>query len=103
MEKEQLTGRATPEQVKEWKAKHGDVFALKVEGSVGYVKRPGRVEISHAEVMSGGSNTRYNETVLTDCWLGGDDGIKHDDRMFFGVSTQLDEIIEVATATVEKL
>lgn len=100
---EQLIGQATPEQIKGWKAKHGDVFALKVEGSVGYVKRPGRVEIAHAEVTASGSNTRYNETILTDCWLGGDESIKLEDRKFFGVSNQLDQIIEVATANVEKL
>ncbi len=100
---ENLTGQATPEQIQQWKAKHGDVFALKVENSVGYVKRPGRTELAHAEVMSNGNNINYNETLLTDCWLGGDESIRHEDRKFLGVSAQLADIVEVATATVEKL
>ena len=32
MAKEKLIGQATAEQIQEWKAKHGDIFSVKVDG-----------------------------------------------------------------------
>lgn len=103
MAKQELSGQASPEQVQEWKAKYGAVWALKVDGSVGYVRSPGRVELSHATAAGANNPVRFNETILRDCWLGGDMSLQTDDRKFLGVSGKLNEIIEVAEAEVEKL
>ena len=103
MEKTELKGQATPEQIEAWKAKHRNVWALKTEGSVAYVRSPGRVELSHATAVGAGNPVKFNETILLDCWLGGDTSIQTEDYKFLGISGKLDKIIEVAEVEVEKL
>ncbi len=100
---ETLNGQATPEQIQEWKQKHTDVFALKTSNSIAYVKRPGRHELSHATAIGANDPMKFNETILADCWLGGDETVKTDDQKFLAVSAKLDSIIEIAEAEVEKL
>lgn len=46
---------------------------------------------------------KYNEFLLNNCWLEGDEIIKTDDALFLGVSAQLAEIIEMKEATLKKL
>ena len=96
MEKEkQLAGQATPEQIEAWKQKHGDVFAVTVGNSVCYLKRPTRKAISYASVAGKNDPLKFNEVLLNDCWLGGDDRIKSDDTMFISASAMVAELIEV--------
>ncbi len=46
---------------------------------------------------------KYNEVLLENCWLDGDEEIKKDDSLFLGVSSHLAEIIEIKTAEIKKL
>ncbi len=104
MEKEkQLAGQATPEQIEAWKQKHGDVFAVTVGNSVCYLKRPTRKAISYASVAGKNDPLKFNEVLLNDCWLGGDDRIKSDDTMFISASAKVAELIEVKEAELKKL
>lgn len=104
MEKEkQLAGQATPGQIEAWKQKHGDVFAVTVGNSVCYLKRPTRKAISYASVAGKNDPLKFNEVLLNDCWLGGDDRIKSDDTMFISASAKVAELIEVKEAELKKL
>jgi hypothetical protein len=40
---------------------------------------------------------------LKDCWLGGDEEIQTDDKLFLSISSKLPELIEVEEAALEKL
>ncbi len=102
---EKLTGAATQEQIAEWKEKNAEVFALRADGHIGYVRRPGRRDLSFANAGSnqGKDAIKFNEVLLNNIWLGGSDAIKKDDKLFLAVSGKLGELIDVAEAELEKL
>lgn len=103
MSNEKLIGQATPEQIQEWKDKHGDVFAIKVEGHVCYLHKPSRKTISYASVAGKTDPLKFNETLLRECWLGGSEAIRKDDDKFLAAGGVLDQIVEVKEADLEKL
>lgn len=97
------TGVATPEQIAQWKEKHGDVFAVSVDGHVCYLKKPDRKTLAYASSIGTKDPIKFNEVLLSNCWLGGSEAIKTDDSLFLGASGKLSEIIEVKEAELEKL
>jgi len=94
---------ATQEEIDAWKKRHGSVYLLEVEGYNAYVKAPGRNEISYATTIAKQDPMKFNSAILDKCWLAGDEEIKHTDRLFMGAASQLDQIIEIAEATIKKL
>ena len=103
MDKTELKGQATPEQIVEWKKAHGDVRAVTVDGHIGYLKKPDRKTISYASSIGTKDPVKFNELILANCWLGGSEEIKTDDALFFGVSAVLGELIEAKSAELVKL
>lgn len=108
MAKEKFIGEATAEQIAEWKEKHGDVFAIKADDTTGkthicYLRTPKRRDISAASVAGKVDPLKFNETMLRQCWLGGDEEIRTNDRLFLAVSGKIADIVEVGEAELEKL
>lgn len=95
--------KATKEQISEWKEKHGDVFSIKVDDKVCYLKKPSRKTLGYASMAGRENPMKFNETLLNDCWLGGDEEIKVDDTLFLSVSAILAKLIETKEAELEKL
>lgn len=93
----------TPEQIEAWKEKHGDVYSIECEGKVCYVRRPTRKMLGLAATLSGKDPIKYNEVLLKNVWLGGDDELMNDDAYFLGVSGQLAELIDIKDAELKKL
>lgn len=92
-----------PERIEEWKKRHGDVFRVTVGGKVAYLKRPDRRALGAAAVVGKNDPMRYNEILLRNCWLDGDEEIKTDDALFLGISSKLGELIEIKEAELKKL
>lgn len=46
--KQTLIGEVTADQINAWKEQHGEVFAIKVNGHVCYLRKPTRRELSFA-------------------------------------------------------
>lgn len=97
-----LVGQVDQEQINKWKALHKDVYAVTVDGSICYLKKPNRATMSHMATLST-NPIRANEVLLNDTWLAGDESIKTDDDKFFGVTSQLAQIIEIKEAELKKL
>lgn len=93
----------TQEQINAWKGKYGDIFLVEVEDKKAYLKTPGRNELSYAATVGAKDPMKFNEAILNSCWLDGDEEIRTVDRLFLGVSAQLDTIIQTAEATIKKL
>ena len=91
--------KLTKEQVETLKKKHGEVFEIEVEDKVCYLKKPTRKVLSLAAT----DPMKYNEVILANCWVDGDEEIKTDDAYFLGVSGVLAELIEVKKASLKKL
>ena len=93
----------TKEQIKQWKAKYKEVFVLRVEDKVAYLRTPDRATLSYASTLAMKDPMKFNEAILTNCWLGGDEEIKTDDALFLSASSKLGELIQIKEATLEKL
>lgn len=93
----------TTEQIEAWKKKYGEVFIVEIEDKKAYLKRPSRKALSAAAVVGKSDPMKYNEVLLENCWLGGDEEIKTDDPLFLGASQILAELVEVKEATLKKL
>ena len=93
----------TNEQIKQWKAKYKEVFVLRVDNKVAYLRTPDRATLSYASTLATKDPMKFNEAILTNCWLGGDEEIKTDDALFLSASSKLGELIQIKEATLEKL
>ena len=100
---QRLSGEATAEQIAMWKNLHRDVFEVVATDKVCYLKRPDRKTLQAADVIGRDDPMRYNEIVLENCWLGGDDRIKTDDIYFLEVMPTLQDLIDYGKATLKKL
>lgn len=103
MEKEELIGQATPEQIEIWKKKYGRVSALIVDGHIGYVRKPDRQTLAYAAIVAQTNPVKSNETLLNSIWLGGSEAIKTDDELFYGASSKLGELVKVKEAELVNL
>lgn len=100
----ELKGTATADQIEKWKKEHKDVSQISVGGSTCYLRRPTRHEVEYyTTLVMDKKPIRANETLLTCCWLGGDEAIKTDDGLFYGASSQLAGLLEVREAEIAKL
>jgi hypothetical protein len=89
--------------IAEWKREHGNVFRIKVEDKVCYLKPPSRKTLGYASVAAKENPLKFNEVILRDCWLAGNEEIKSDDVLFLSVSPKLDKLIETKEVELEKL
>ena len=93
----------TKEQIKQWKSNYKEVFVLRVDDKVAYLRTPDRATLSYASTLATKDPMKFNEAILTNCWLGGDEEIKTDDALFLSASSKLGELIQIKEATLEKL
>ena len=86
-----LVGVASDGQIAEWKAKHKyGIYAIEVDGHIGYFKNPGRNELNCA--MSKADRDKaldVFEELAAITFIGGSEEILKDDQMFIGVSQEL--------------
>ena len=91
------------EEIQKWKEQYGSVFKISVADKVAYLKTPDRKTMSYASTVGAKNPIKFNEVLLKNCWLGGDEEIQTNDSLFMSVSTQIAEIIEIKEAKLEKL
>lgn len=91
----------TEEQLKEWKAQHGDLFEISVDGKNCILHKPTRKDLSYASVVK--DPIKLTETLLNQLWVAGDEEIKTDDELFMAVSNRMDEVLKVKEAEIKKL
>ena len=93
----------TQEQIDAWKKQHGEIYAIKVDGKTAYLKKPDRKTLSFASVAGQKDPMKFNEIILENCFIGGDEEIKKDDSLFLAASAKIVELIEVKEAELVKL
>ena len=83
----QLTGQASPEEIKAWKEKFKQgIYQLVVDGHVGYFRNPERAAMTAAMSRASMENPLEMYEVLTmDTFIGGSKHILEDDECFYGV------------------
>lgn len=95
--------KVTKEQIAEWKDKYGEVYKLAIEDKECYLREPDRKTLSYATSVGQKDPMKFNEIMLSSCWLGGDDDIKTRDSYFLAASSKLADLIQVKEAILEKL
>ena len=93
----------TKEQIQEWKNQYKDIFVISVEDKKVYLRTPDRKTLSYASTFATKDPLKFNEVILDNCWLGGDEEIKTNDELFLAVSSKLPDLIQIKEATLEKL
>ena len=86
-----LKGQATDAQIAEWKGKYKyGIYAVEVDGHVGYFKNPDRHDINCA--MSKADKDKVLDVfaeLASLTFIGGSEALLNDDAMFIGVSQEL--------------
>jgi hypothetical protein len=95
--------KATEEQITKWKYQHGDVHEVVIDDCICYLKKPDRKTLSLATTLGQHDPMKFNEVILENCWIDGDDKIKTDNEYFFAAVEKLTELIQVKEATLKKL
>lgn len=91
----------TKEQIKEWKAKHGELFEITVEDKSCILHRPTRKDLSYASAVK--DPIKMSEVTLNALWVAGDEEIKEDDSLFLAAIQKMQDILEVKEAEIKKL
>ena len=91
----------TKEQIKEWKAKQGELFEITVEDKSCILHRPTRKDLSYASAVK--DPIKMSEVMLNALWVAGDEEIKEDDSLFLAAIQKMQDILEVKEAEIKKL
>jgi hypothetical protein len=119
---EKLIGEVDQVQIDKWKAKPGclGVAGIIVGGHIAYVERPNRNVVSYALSqmsfsmtpsndsleqakieMSLGKMYKQGEAVLVQCWLGGSEEIRTNNKLWTGACMKAGELIEYEEAELK--
>jgi len=98
-----MNAKVTQDQIDVWKTQHDGIFKIEVDGRTAYLRSPDRKTLSYASNIGSSDPMKFNEILLKNCWLAGDEEIQTNDSLFMSVSSKLAEIIEFKEAKLEKL
>lgn len=91
------------EKIEELKKKHGDVFLVTAGDMSCLLKKPTRDNLAHAMAVSKTDPLKMTEVILANTWLAGDENIKSDLGALVGISTQIDQILEIKNSEIKKV
>jgi hypothetical protein len=91
------------DQIEGWKKEHGEISAIIIEGKIAFLKKPDRRALGYASTAGQKDPMKFNEIILENCFVGGDEEIKKDDSLFLAASSKIVELIEVKEAELLKL
>lgn len=80
----------TVAQIEQWKKEHGKVFVASADGHKAYYRKPTRRDLSYAMTLQD-QPLDMSETLLKNCFLGGDAIMHEDTDYLLGCSGELVE------------
>ncbi|MGN6604563.1 MAG: hypothetical protein ACTHK8_19040 [Ginsengibacter sp.] len=101
--KQALIGEVSEEKIQEWKKKYGHVWAVKIEGSICYLKKASRATLRAALGFLEKDRIKYMEIIVENSWLGGDEDIKTNDEYFYALMEVVPQLVEAKDAEIKKL
>ena len=88
-----LSGQVADEQIQKWKDQHGKIFKYEVDGKVCYLRTVDRNTYSAAASKVATSPAKFNEIVIENIWLGGDEDLRKKDCYYFGLIDFVEELM----------
>lgn len=99
--------KPTPEDIAGWKEKYGEDKVFEIVSENGekkcYLRKPGRKELDYASKAGEQGAFKFNESLMRQCWLGGDLEMIDDDDYFLDNCALLGEFVKRGQATLKKL
>ena len=90
----------TAAQIEQWKKEHGKVFVAEADGHKAYYRKPTRKDLSYALTLQN-QPLDMTETLLKNCFLGGDSIMHEDTDYLLGCSGELtDRMINIKKVEV---
>lgn len=89
--------------IEEWKKKYGDIFCYEADGKSCYLRRPSRNTISAASVVGKDDPFKFAEIIIANCWLGGEEELRVEDKYFMGLSQKVSDLVEIKVGALKKL
>lgn len=120
MTEDKLIGEVSAEQIQAWKAKHGGLNAVVIDGHIGYLRPLDRTVVSAAmstinytintdresgkvqATVDMGRLQRTGEIVLVNCWLGGSEAIRNDMTLYPGACIKAGDLVTIKEAEIKK-
>lgn len=94
------TGKATPEQIEAWKQQvkekqgsTGQVYEYNVGDKYAYLRSVDRDTYNRALAKVAASPGKFNEIIIQDIWLGGDDEIRKVECYYFGLADFIEDML----------
>lgn len=84
----------TEEQIEDFKKQYGEVYTIGDDEVKCFIHRPTRQIMDAASAVSAntGKDSKFNETILKNCWLAGDKRMLEQDDYFYGAAKLLNKI-----------
>lgn len=102
-----LDGGVTPEQVAQWKQKHGKVLRIDVvdgdEMHVGYFHRPRLETMAAVTKVAKMDEIKSAEVMFDNCWLGGSSQLREDAILFLEVTKKLGDMFNSCLSSIKNL
>ncbi len=91
------------QQIADWKAKHSAVFCIEAEdGAKCYLHAPNKATLE--AFLSNTKNTlKAIETIVKNCWLGGDESFKTDTGKLLSIGEHIEAIVDVKKSSCKSL
>jgi hypothetical protein len=99
---------ATESQIKQWKAKYGEVHEVCVEieadqEAFAYFKKPDRRVLALAAKFIENDPIKAGDVLFENCWVGGDEQIKDDDEARLACIELIGKLFKKKQASIKKL
>lgn len=105
-----LIGQADDAQIAEWKRKYDGAWSYETpDGRICYLKNVDRRVLGLATTNATDVNkgqldsVKFAEIIVENCWLGGDDAIRDEDKYFMGLTQRIGGIVEIVSGDLKKL
>lgn len=100
-------GGISPEQIMQWKGKHGKVVRIDVvdDGDlhVGYFHRPRLETMSAVTKIAKTDELKSSEVMFDNCWLGGSPAMRNDAILFLEATKQLGVMLSSCRSSLKNL
>ena len=100
-------GGISPEQIMQWKQKHGKVVRIDVvdDGDlhVGYFHRPRLETMSAVTKIAKTDELKSSEVMFDNCWLGGSPAMRNDAILFLEATKQLGVMLSSCRSSLKNL
>lgn len=97
---DKLKGSATAEQIEGWKKTYGKVYAYKIEDKIAYLRPVDRNTYALAASKVTTSPAKFNEIIIENIWLGGDEDIRKVDSYYYGLIDYVEELMNKKKGTL---